>query len=721
MQALAEIKMRIKDRIQIVEEGYEYCKKNDCKEGSAGYENWSTPSRDKRVLTLYADLANTILQLSNQPEYFVGAMASWKEEVNNPLISLFGNAYSLLQIMNSWGVDGFNVQPWETVEKRWGLTALGFLQNASENLNNFLNLRNIKITDKKNSCLNTTLCAENSETWLKWNTYEIDQKIIPLALRLKMYCQLQPSVNCKEWEAMLAAQNIQSKSLLYWIKVAPWLNSDPRADLNIAWGENKFNTKHIEIDLNGQYTMDEKNNYLLINSYVDVPGGTKPTLYSLANFKSIESLSGYIWGGIQEKTSLLYSYKVENSKLDILFKSTDLTDVYAFTAVRDAESPLLMHWTNSDGVFVIIQGPVFTVVDVNKKTTSSYEFIADVLSKYIYLAKRINSKENEYSLFDLSGSSAVEATINLPLSDIKNKKLFLLDTTHKDDDKLIVAVQLCEKNFTNRLCEVSTKGTYFYTIGGDVNPIQWYSNKDAYKTQREIIAFFDKTKYALTRLSDDGFLYNYEFSKVISSGKLEFIKVVAKGTAHHLAGYSNDYFSILNFSDVAARIFYFRYLNNGKLSEFATAADEQLYDCYFDLCISTINSVQKVKNMTTAEVLYQSTFNPQFSILKTAYLPVTYMSMYSEKFPQMFKLDIKFNNTNEYILSKLPQITNSAEAYGGNYDYPYPTQVKNIIYPFRKGPSFNKGVVIESFRPTEILATDYLNQANNSKYLLLGD
>jgi hypothetical protein len=51
-----------------VHDGYAYCSSHDCSEGTAAYEDWSTPSRDKHLVDLVAQLRSLAARASTQAE-----------------------------------------------------------------------------------------------------------------------------------------------------------------------------------------------------------------------------------------------------------------------------------------------------------------------------------------------------------------------------------------------------------------------------------------------------------------------------------------------------------------------------------------------------------------------------------------------------------------------------------------------------------------------------
>jgi|GEM_PF-1449172 len=724
-ETLAEIKSRVLARMQVVRDGYDFCSKNDCKEGTSGYEAWSTPARDKRIVTMYSELAQVIYQLNHNSDYYLQASTAWKTEANKPLLNLFEKNYTLYQIMYSWEAQGHNINPWEPEETRWGLAPNIFLNNSTKNMAELLMQRQAKISDPQNPCAIAEQCPEDSDHWLNWNTFEIDQKITVLASRLRRYCNFYTELNCADWQSKINSKKINGKSLQHWLSVAVWLNSDPRVSTEVKWGANKP-ANLIEVEQIGQYTIDKKNNFLMINASANT---FEAQLYRLVNHSAVTVPAGYTWGGLQENTSLLFSYKIENQQIEINFKNETLDNIYAYHTAKIADTPLFMHWANAAGIFVLIQGSQLSIIDVLNKKNYQYIYVSDSTDQYTYLAQNLGAKAGEYLVLDFNSEWPFELAIQLPLAEIKNKKIHLLNVirsktqpgTQSSTQPLILSTRLiCDKNLTAASCPDISNFTYSQKGG---SPLVWHSAADQHQAAREIVRFFEGGAYALTRYLKSATLYTYEFSKVNSLGRLELIKILPDGTAHYIGDHSPDYFSVFYSDLFTYKEFYFHFTPSGQLQEYKFAANEVSYNgCYFDLCsiVQANEPFSLIKNMKTSQILYKrnSPDNIMLPVIKKENSLIQYINVFSVKYPALFRLNMQ----SAPVLENLPFITNSNEVFSfDKFQYPFSDYgIKgDAIYSIRKGQPFERGLAVQYYMPYSIAAPSHLNQTKNIGFLIL--
>lgn len=111
-----EIKEFIISRKQIVEAGYAFCQKNDCHEPSAGYEEWSTPQRDHRLLTKFQRL----YELSDLFTELDSKYAQFPDQKLKPLkIEIEGQNITYLYFYKLLSADFPSYDPNDEVSKRW--------------------------------------------------------------------------------------------------------------------------------------------------------------------------------------------------------------------------------------------------------------------------------------------------------------------------------------------------------------------------------------------------------------------------------------------------------------------------------------------------------------------------------------------------------------------------------------------------------------------------
>ena len=234
--AFEELQARIKDRIQIVEDGYSYCQTHDCTPGSAGEEDWSTPSRDKRLLQLNSSIdlaASFLLQYDYQSLLPIKDLMVKKIKEKNFLIN--NKNYSLDQITVALIYQLTQTDPRLSVAERWGLSPSdGYGQTLIKTMGNNLATRK-KIIDQGEECRQKK-CDEYSESFKKFNTFLIDEKISTLWTGAQMLCQMSESFDCDNLKSVLQSQSFENKSYLdLYSKSISW-NSNPNVSLAFRWG-----------------------------------------------------------------------------------------------------------------------------------------------------------------------------------------------------------------------------------------------------------------------------------------------------------------------------------------------------------------------------------------------------------------------------------------------------------------------------------------------------
>ncbi|MGZ3773451.1 MAG: hypothetical protein ACXVCY_14850 [Pseudobdellovibrionaceae bacterium] len=108
----------LRARQSLVEEGFSKCQTQDCKPGTAGWEDWGTPSRDSRIRgkirTLDSVIFGTgkIVQDSNP--------SNANPYLNKEVINLEGTSWTLKALLWNWRNSHFSSDPREPITVRWG-------------------------------------------------------------------------------------------------------------------------------------------------------------------------------------------------------------------------------------------------------------------------------------------------------------------------------------------------------------------------------------------------------------------------------------------------------------------------------------------------------------------------------------------------------------------------------------------------------------------------
>ena len=105
-------------RIKIVSDCYEYCRSHDCRPGTQGYEDWSTPNRDSKYLLKFGEVEDLVKAFD--PMY-PGLLANWLGSLDSTIINIEGTNLSLGQIRNLFERKLPSYHPTDSILKRWGL------------------------------------------------------------------------------------------------------------------------------------------------------------------------------------------------------------------------------------------------------------------------------------------------------------------------------------------------------------------------------------------------------------------------------------------------------------------------------------------------------------------------------------------------------------------------------------------------------------------------
>lgn len=105
-------------RIQIVRDGYAYCRNHNCRQGTQGWEDWSTPSRDAKYIIKYNEVEDLV---STFDPMYPGLYANWKERLDSTIVDVEGYQLSLRQLRYLFDNKLISSNPIDPILKRWGL------------------------------------------------------------------------------------------------------------------------------------------------------------------------------------------------------------------------------------------------------------------------------------------------------------------------------------------------------------------------------------------------------------------------------------------------------------------------------------------------------------------------------------------------------------------------------------------------------------------------
>lgn len=291
------VKDSIESRIGVVEEGYRICRVQDCREGTNNFENWSTPSRDARLASLFADLDQFTIDVKNIcndcPEIWKKALAGQTFQIENKL-------YPLKSISFVYQTALFSSDPTQSIKRRWGFDAAVMKDYVSSTMKKLLVQRTSIIN--ANSCNG---CTPGSTIFERASTYQVDDDLQRLMITANQYCAYLPSYECSELQKLMAEARLDhdgsNRSISDWLKMVVWYNSDPRTTRNERWGAVANEVPHLYLT-GATYFVAATNGIALIKeegepSYLyDLQRGKRLFEGDNVDYQSMKADSGWVLG-----------------------------------------------------------------------------------------------------------------------------------------------------------------------------------------------------------------------------------------------------------------------------------------------------------------------------------------------------------------------------------------------------------------------------------------
>lgn len=248
---IKDLKTSIDLRINAVEKGYTFCKISDCSKHSKGWEDWSTPSRDKRILGKITTINKLLLDFSR------GGNDDLKDDWENAKKlynwDILSKKRSLKEIVKGFQANVFSFDPNLSIAHRWGSTPLAISENILTIAKQLIAERKIKIGGNTSTAKCTTYCHYTSDNFKKNETYLIDQKIASLTLGWKSFCSFNKKKDCLLLEKRLSQSKVKIPTqsneinLIEFFNLTPLFNSDPNTTYEWRWGKRNFKFQRVRL------------------------------------------------------------------------------------------------------------------------------------------------------------------------------------------------------------------------------------------------------------------------------------------------------------------------------------------------------------------------------------------------------------------------------------------------------------------------------------------
>ncbi len=245
----------IQQRIQVAQEGFAYCSSADCSEGTANYENWSTPSRDKRLRQNFKELETflgSVQQLTSQPSTL------WKKALSQETVEVLGETYSLGLLRTLWLAKAYSSEPWDPLHKRWPFRPKDFLAPLRKKFDQAIQQRQLKVAN--NPCLQSA-CTKNSALHQEYSTDSIDQNLRVLFLNAVYFCKNTSLQDCQNFKDLLAFESFDNEPLLKALFRSHYYSSDANDSLAERWGQHLQNNS-FDLLLGVDFYFENENGFL---------------------------------------------------------------------------------------------------------------------------------------------------------------------------------------------------------------------------------------------------------------------------------------------------------------------------------------------------------------------------------------------------------------------------------------------------------------------------
>lgn len=205
-------------RQTIVRDGLAACATLDCSPGTVGYEDWSTPSRDKRLLESYQTSHNLAYSLGRLDENAMVLWTNWVDNVQAPLPKSPGQWFSLLeQSLVSY-------DPRDTLESRWASTPEGIEATVDRRWNTFTKLRQTRVAEAQSCRDNPSSCGVGSAEHKRLATHELDHEMRKTATHYTVFCTLNA---CPK-------ELVNKMEAVWFMSSQPWLPLSERTGDTVA-------------------------------------------------------------------------------------------------------------------------------------------------------------------------------------------------------------------------------------------------------------------------------------------------------------------------------------------------------------------------------------------------------------------------------------------------------------------------------------------------------
>lgn len=238
---VTELKEYLQMRASVVVGGYEYCQTHNCSQGSSGWDDWSTPSRDHKIELKFD---NYEVMLARYEELYPGLLENWKNALKGVDVEILGESVPLSAIRYIWKEKLFSSDPTVAPLKRWGMEFSSFFETVVSSLRSLLSDRDNLLNSSEGRC-DFSSCYPKNSLWLSLNSFHVDRDLLELNSKVRSYCSELATASCFKARDQvlktLISTSFDERSALSWLTGATRYNSSPSKTLAERWGQTTLN------------------------------------------------------------------------------------------------------------------------------------------------------------------------------------------------------------------------------------------------------------------------------------------------------------------------------------------------------------------------------------------------------------------------------------------------------------------------------------------------
>ena len=217
--SIKDVKSRIEERIPVVEQGYTACQKTKCTEESQAYDDWSTPSRDARILEIFNLLTTNLNSMEG-----VGFVGVATEALKNDTITVEGRKISLADVLVQFKYKNYSSDPNVPIGQRWGLSVEDQFANIKFKIAALMNARKLFLAQAAN-CKKD--CLFGSKNWASTLSYSSDFEIKSVFEGVQ-HLKVKNPEKYAQLKLLLDSVQQDGKTLTEWSQKFEVLNADPK-------------------------------------------------------------------------------------------------------------------------------------------------------------------------------------------------------------------------------------------------------------------------------------------------------------------------------------------------------------------------------------------------------------------------------------------------------------------------------------------------------------